>query len=53
MTAAELIGRAVARLRALPGIDPYLEARVLLRRAAGFTDFEIFAFPGRPVAAAA
>lgn len=53
MTAAELIGRAVARLRSLPGIDPYLEARVLLRRAAGFTDFEIFAFPGRPVAAAA
>jgi release factor glutamine methyltransferase len=53
MTAGELLGRAVARLRIIPGIDPFLEARVLLRRTAGFTDLEIFAFPDRPVAAAA
>ncbi len=49
MTAGELLGRAIARLRIVPGIDPFLEARVLLRRTAGFTDLEIFAFPGRPV----
>ena len=52
MTAGEMLGRAVARLRIVPGIDPFLEARVLLRRTVGFTDLEIFAFPDRPVTAA-
>jgi len=52
MTAGGLLRRAVSRLRVVPGIDPFLEARALLRRTAGFTDLEILAFPERPVAAA-
>jgi len=49
MTAAELLRRAIDRFRKLPGADPFLEARVLLRRMAGLTDLDIFAYPDRPV----
>lgn len=53
MTAVEILARAAERLKEIDGTDPRLEARVLLRRAAGFTDMEIFAFPERPVGEAA
>jgi len=53
MTAVEVLARAVERLKDIDGTDPRLEARVLLRRTAGFTDMEIFAFPERPVSEAA
>jgi len=53
MTAVEVLARAVERLKDIDGTDPRLEARVLLRRTAGFTDMEIFAFPERPVSKAA
>jgi release factor glutamine methyltransferase len=53
MTAVEILSRAAEILSDMDGTDPRLEARVLLRRAAGFTDMEIFAFPERPVSAAA
>jgi release factor glutamine methyltransferase len=53
MTAVEILGQAVERLKDVDGADPRLEARVLLRRAAGFTDMEIFAFPDRPVSKSA
>ena len=53
MTAVEVLARAVERLKEIDGTDPRLEARVLLRRTAGFTDMEIFAFPERPVSGAA
>jgi release factor glutamine methyltransferase len=40
------------RLSGLPGVDPAMESRVLLRRALGFTEMEILAFPDRPVSPA-
>jgi len=53
MTAAELLRRAVDRFRSLPGADPFLEARVLLRRTVDLPDLDIFAYPNRPIAEAA
>ncbi|MGD0782889.1 MAG: peptide chain release factor N(5)-glutamine methyltransferase [Candidatus Aminicenantales bacterium] len=47
--AHELLAEGRRRLAGLPGSDPALEARVLLRRASGFTEMELLAFPGRPV----
>lgn len=47
----DLLAEGRRRLDGLPGADPALEARVLLRRALGFTEMEILAFPDRPVAA--
>jgi release factor glutamine methyltransferase len=52
MTAAELLRRAVDRLKFLPGAVPFLEARVLLRRMVDLTDLDIFAYPNRPIAEA-
>ncbi len=46
----DLLAEGRRRLDGLPGADPALEARVLLRRALGFTEMEILAFPDRPVA---
>jgi release factor glutamine methyltransferase len=48
-TTQELLAEGRRRLAVLPNADPDLEARVLLRRALGFTEMEILAFPGRPV----
>ncbi len=47
----DLLVEGRRRLDGLPGADPALEARVLLRRALGFTEMEILAFPDRPVSA--
>ncbi len=53
MTSAGLLRRGVERLTGLPETDPFLEARILLRRTAGLTDLDIFAYPNRPIARAA
>ncbi len=47
----ELLDEGRRRLAGLPGADPALEARVLFRRALGYTEMEILAFPGRPASA--
>ncbi|MBN1939239.1 MAG: peptide chain release factor N(5)-glutamine methyltransferase [Candidatus Aminicenantes bacterium] len=49
MTTAELLRRGVDLLKSLPDCEPFLEARILLRRAAGLTDLDVFAYPERPV----
>jgi release factor glutamine methyltransferase len=48
----QLLDEGRRRLSCLPDTDPALEARVLLRRALGFTEMEILAFPERPVSLA-
>ena len=48
----QLLAEGRRRLSGLPDTDAALESRVLLRRALGFTEMEILAFPERPVSPA-
>jgi len=48
-TVRELLRRGAEALSGVPGADPALEARVLLRRTGRLTELEILAYPDRPV----
>ncbi|MBM3295311.1 MAG: peptide chain release factor N(5)-glutamine methyltransferase [Candidatus Aminicenantes bacterium] len=50
-TVRDLLRGGAEALAGIPGLDPALEARILLRRTGRLTELEILAYPERPVAA--